>query len=279
MTFLNRLSDITRKKNSLLCVGLDPDTRKIPNSLKTEANPLLTFCSEIIESTQHAVAAFKINFAFFEAAGSHGWAQLEKILQVIPTNILKIADAKRGDIGSSSEMYARAILENLDFDAVTVSPYMGRDSVEPFLRWPEKGAFILCLTSNPGANDFQHFSNGVSTLFENVIEQTHIWNSTKNCGLVVGATHPKEARAIRIAAEGLPFLVPGVGTQGGDLESAVLNSTDAAGDLALFNSSRGIIYSSSSSDFASSAGKAAEHLRSEINRFRTLKSNENQQIE
>ena len=143
MTFLRRLSDVTRKQNSLLCVGLDPDTRRIPNSLKAEANPLLKFCSEIVESTKHATAAFKINFAFFEVAGSHGWAQLEKLLQLIPTSILTIADAKRGDIGSSSEMYARAILENLDFDAVTVSPYMGHDSVEPFLRWPEKGAFIL----------------------------------------------------------------------------------------------------------------------------------------
>ncbi|MCG8606219.1 orotidine-5'-phosphate decarboxylase [bacterium] len=268
MNFSDRLTETCQRQNSLLCIGLDPDVHKLPASLRAEPKPLFKFCAEIVESTKHTAAAYKPNLAFFEAEGSAGWAQLEKLLETIPSGILTIADGKRGDIGSSSEMYARSILRKLDCDAVTVNPYMGRDSVEPFLQWPEKGAFILCLTSNPGAQNFQHFNNGRQTLYENVIAQVQSWNSSRNCGLVVGATHPEEARAIRSTARHLPFLVPGVGTQGGDLDSAVRNATSDTGGMALFNSSRGIIYKSNGADFADAAAKAAEELRDQINQIR-----------
>lgn len=274
MNFRERLVSCTRQADSLLCVGLDPDLEKIPAQLKSDPDPLFKFCSEIIASTKEAAAAFKLNFAFFEAAGRQGWSALEKILELIPTTVLTIADAKRGDIGNTSEMYARAILERLGFDAVTVNPYMGRDSVEPFLQWPEKGAFILCLTSNPGARDFQYFSDGRQTLYQKVIECVHGWNTGQNCGLVVGATQPDELRSIRRAAPKLPFLIPGLGTQGGDLESSVRDGVDANGELALFNVSRGIIYKSSGADFAEAARREAKRWRADINRLRKSKSQE-----
>ncbi len=271
MTFYQRIAQVTNNQNSLLCVGLDPDINRMPDSIRSHPDPQFKFCSEIIESTKHAAAAFKINFAFFEAEGSHGWASLEKLVEIIPSNILKLADAKRADIGNTSDMYARAILEKLNFDAVTVNPYLGKDSVAPFLQWPEKGAFILCLTSNPGAKDFQYFSNGSKTLFTQVLEQVQSWNIHQNCGLVVGATKPGELKSIRNAAPELPFLIPGLGAQGGDLKEAVLQGTDNAGQLALFNSSRSIIYKSSGNDFAEAAKREAELLRDEINRVRDEK--------
>ncbi|TDI92067.1 MAG: orotidine-5'-phosphate decarboxylase [Caldithrix sp.] len=269
MNFYQRFQQITREQNSLLCVGLDPDMRRLPESIKSDPDPLFKFCAEIIESTKHVAAAFKPNFAFFEAHGSKGWAALEKLVDLIPDNIMKLADAKRADIGSTSEMYARAIFEKLSFDAVTVNPYLGRDSVEPFLQWPEKGAFILGITSNPGSKDFQHLQVGSEPVYKIVIRQvTENWNTQNNCGLVVGATHPEELAEVRKLAPGIPFLIPGIGAQGGDLEQSVLNGTDESGGLALFNSSRGIIYKSSGSDFAEAAGREAELLNKQINEIR-----------
>lgn len=268
MNFLQRVIQITQRQNSLLCVGLDPDVKRLPGSLKSDPEPLFKFCSAIVASTQHAAAAFKINLAFFEAEGSKGWSQLEKLVGILPAGVLKIADAKRGDIGTSSEMYARAILERLVFDAVTVNPYLGRDSVEPFLNWPEKGAFVLGLTSNPGSRDFQYLASGSKKLYEAVIEKVLQWNARKNCGLVVGATHPEEMAAIRKAAPQLPFLIPGVGAQGGSLRDAVWHGTDDSGGLVLINSSRGIIYQSTGPDFADAAKAEAERLQNEINQLR-----------
>ncbi len=268
MNFTQRLLSCARQKDSWLCVGLDPHPERFPEKLKDDANALFTFCAEIVASTAGAAAAFKLNFAFFEAAGAAGWAVLEKLLKIIPSNVITIADAKRGDIGSSSEMYARAIFERLGFDAVTVNPFMGSDSVAPFLQRPAKGAFVLCLTSNPGARDFQYFSDGKNRLYQNVIAKVNDWNQKQNCGLVAGATQPAELRAIRAAAPNLPLLIPGVGTQGGDLKAAVLNGTDANGELALINVSRGIIYQSRGDDFAEAAGREAERLRGQINQIR-----------
>jgi orotidine-5'-phosphate decarboxylase len=272
MNFTQRLLETTHAQNSLLCVGLDPDLQKFPDVIKSDADPLFKFCSEIIASSQHAAAAFKLNFAFFEAEGSKGWTALERLMEIIPTNVLKIADAKRGDIGNTSEKYAQAILQKLGFDALTVNPYLGRDSVEPFLQWPEKGAFILCLTSNPGNRDFQYFGAGSKTLYSEVLEKVHTWNGKSNCGVVVGATRPEELKSIRNAAPDLPFLIPGIGTQGGDLRESVRSGTDAAGNLALFNVSRGIIYKSTDRDFAEAARKAAEILRDRINEIRNSKT-------
>lgn len=265
MNFSQHFLSCTRQQNSLLCVGLDPDPQRFSQKIKNDSDPLFKFCAAIIDCTKHAAAAFKFNFAFFEAEGSRGYEALEKLRQLIPSNVMTIADAKRGDIGSSSEMYARAILQRLNFDAVTVTPYMGKDSVAPFLQWPEKGAFILCLTSNPGARDFQYFSDGQKNLYEKVLENVTDWNGNQNCGLVVGATQPGELQGIRHAAPNLPFLIPGVGAQGGDLASAVRNGTDEAGEMALINVSRGIIYKSNGDDFAEAAGREAERLREQIN--------------
>lgn len=271
MNFLQRFLNITQAKNSLLCVGLDPDPDRMPAGLKLHADPLFEFCSEIVASTQHIAAAFKPNLAFFEAQGAKGWAALEKLLERIPPDTLTIADAKRGDIGTSSEMYAHAILERLGFDAVTVNPYLGQDSVAPFLQWPEKGAFVLCLTSNPGSQDFQFFSDGSQTLYARVLEKVQSWNRQQNCGLVVGATQPEELQTIRQAAPDLPFLIPGLGVQGGRLEATVRFGTNDSGQLALINSSRGIIYKSRGSDFAEAAAAEAENLRDQINRIRAAK--------
>lgn len=272
MNFNRRFKQITQTQNSLLCVGLDPDMHRLPESIKSAPDPLFKFCAEIIGSTKHAAAAFKPNFAFFEAQGSKGWAALEKIVEMIPQNIIKLADAKRADIGSTSEMYARAICEKLGFDAVTVNPYLGSDSVEPFLQWPEKGAFILGITSNPGCKDFQHLPAGSGPLYKTVIRQvTENWNNQENCGLVVGATHSEELAEVRKLAPEIPFLIPGIGAQGGDLEQSVLNGTDQSGGLALFNASRSIIYKSGGSDFAEAAGREAELLKNQINETRSRK--------
>lgn len=272
MNFSDLFSKITQKQDSLLCVGLDPDIRRLPDSIKSHPDPLYRFCAEIVRATKHAAAAYKLNFAFFEAEGSKGWAALEKLVDHIPSDVLKIADAKRGDIGTSSEMYAHAILEHLGFDAVTVNPYLGKDSIEPFLAWPEKGAFILCVSSNPGNRDFQYFNDGSKTLYIAVCKKVQTWSIHRNCGLVVGATQPEELQRVREAAIDLPFLVPGIGTQGGELQSAVWNATDASGNLALFNVSRGIIYDSSGEDFAEAARCQAEKLRDKINKIRKSKA-------
>ncbi|MFQ5677572.1 MAG: orotidine-5'-phosphate decarboxylase [bacterium] len=269
MTFLHRFQEVTEKQNSLLCIGLDPDRRRLPESIKSAPDPLFKFCSEIIESTKHAAAAFKPNFAFFEAEGSRGWAALEKLVEIIPDNIIKLADAKRGDIGSTSEMYARAILQTLGFDALTVNPYLGHDAVAPFLQWPEKGAIILGVTSNPGSKDFQHLQVEAGPVYKTVIrEVTQNWNSKQNCGLVVGATNPDELKEVRRLAPDLPFLIPGIGAQGGDLGASVEYGTDSSGGLALLAASRSIIYKSSGSDFAEAAGREAERLNHEINEIR-----------
>jgi len=271
MTFSERVKKITTTENKLLCIGLDPDLTKLPEIVKSDPNPLLSFCSEIIESTKAFAAAFKLNFAFFEAEGSRGWQALEKLVELIPLDILKIADAKRGDIGTSSEMYAKGILQTLNFDAVTVNPYMGRDSVAPFLQWPEKGAFVLGVTSNPGAKDFQHLLVDSQPMFQRVIQEVKNWNRQQNCGLVVGATRPREMQTVREMVPYFPFLIPGVGAQGGDLRSAVINGTDADGGMALINASRGIIYKSNGKDFAEAAGKEAEILHRQIDLFRKEK--------
>ncbi len=271
MTFIERLKEATQRQDSLLCVGLDPDRGRMPSALRSDPDALLRFCSEIVASTSGDVAAFKINFAFFEAEGAAGWRALERLVAEIPEGILKIADAKRADIGNTAQKYAEAILQRLDFDAVTVNPYLGGDAVSPFLQWPEKGAFVLAVTSNPGSRDFQHLTVGGKPLYTAVVEKVRSWNRHGNCGLVVGATHPAELQAVRKLAPELPFLVPGIGAQGGDLQQAVEHATDAAGGSALIAVSRSVLYNSTGSDFAEAAAREAARLRAEINRIRALK--------
>ncbi len=269
MTFSERLNETISATNSLLCVGLDPDPKRMPQMLQGEREATLVFCKEIVAATAGHAAAFKINFAFFESQGSAGWQMLERLTAALPGNVLKIADAKRADIGNTSEHYASAILERLDFDAVTVNPYLGFDSVSPFLARPEKGAFILCLTSNPGSRTFQHLSIQGRPLYKKVAQEVLKWDTNGNCGLVVGATQPDELESVRNMAPRLPFLIPGIGAQGGALEEAVRHGCDEKGESALLNASRSILYKSSGPDFAEAAAEEARSLNAHINQHRS----------
>ncbi len=266
MTFQEKLTSIIEKKQSLLCVGLDTDIEKIPDFLKSEPEPLFAFNKAIIEATAEFAAAFKVNTAFYEAYGAAGWSALEKTFACLPADTLKIADAKRGDIGNTAKMYAKAIFEKLNADAVTLNAYMGKDSATPFLEDPEKGVFFLCLTSNPGSGDFQYFYNGKHKLYEKIALTVNEWNVNSNCGLVVGATHPDELQNIRSIVPNLPFLIPGIGVQGGDLEKSVQYGLDKNGAGALFNSSRAIIYASGDNHFTGAASIAAQNTRDALNK-------------
>jgi len=269
MTFQEKLSSIIGEKDSLLCVGLDTDIAKIPDFLKNEPDPLFAFNKAIIKATAEYTAAFKVNTAFYEAYGAAGWNALEKTFAYLPADTIKIADAKRGDIGNTAKMYARAIFDELNADAVTLNAYMGKDSANPFLDDPERGVFFLCLTSNPGSRDFQYFNDGKHKLYEKIALTVNEWNVNSNCGLVVGATHPEELKNIRDLVPGLPFLIPGIGAQGGDLEKSVLFGTDDNGSGALFNSSRAIIYASGDNQYATAASIAAQKTRDALNNAKT----------
>ncbi len=268
MNFTTRLLESQKKSNSLLCIGLDTDVAKLPEFLKSHANPQAEFNRRIIEATSDIVCAFKINSAFYEAEAEQGWRALRETRNSIPTDVISIADAKRGDIGNSSERYANIFLKELKFDAVTVNAYMGKDSVAPFIQSGEQCAFILAVTSNAGAKDFQRLKVGRKFLYEKVIEISLKWNTKKNIGFVAGATRPNELRSIRKKAPAVPLLIPGVGAQGGSIESAVRYGCDKNGYLAIINASRSIIYASSAEDFAEAARAEAIKLREEINSWR-----------
>jgi orotidine-5'-phosphate decarboxylase len=263
MTFRDKLIEVSRRNQSLLCVGLDPD----PSLLR--GTPVVTFLQAIIEATQDIVCAYKPNLAFFEAMGTGGMLTLMEALRGVPVHVPVIADAKRSDIASTSRFYARALFEEYDFDAATVNPYLGGDSVEPFLEYGDKGVFVLCRTSNPGAEDIQNLrlSDG-RPLFEAVAELANRWNTQGNVGLVVGATWPAELERIRAICPELPILLPGVGAQGADLGSAMGAGLDAEGGGVIISSSRQVLYASSGDDFAEAARKVALGLRDEMNRQR-----------
>ena len=262
-TFREKLAEASQRNQSLLCVGLDPD----PAQLK--GTPVAAFVQAIIEATQDLVCAYKPNLAFFEALGSGGMQTLLEALRAVPAHIPVIADAKRGDIASTSRFYARALFEVYDFDAATVSPYLGHDSVEPFLEYGDRGVFLLCRTSNPGAADLQglRLEDG-RPLFQAVAELANRWNTRGNVGLVVGATWPQELERIRAICPDLPFLLPGVGGQGADINQALRAGLDAEGGGVIVSSSRQVLYASSGDDFAGAARKVALGLRDEINRHR-----------
>ena len=269
MTFNENLQKCIHERNSLVCVGLDVVPDRFPSKIRNEKDPVFAFNRAIIDATSDFVAAYKPNLAFYEALGTYGLEALQKTVEYIPDGILKIGDAKRGDIGSTAEKYAQALF-SVGFDAVTVNPYLGLDSVSPFIKDAEKGVFILCLTSNPSSKDFQYITYREQELYKIVAKKAVEWNQNGNIGLVVGATHPDELAAVRAAAEDLPFLIPGIGAQGGDLEGSVKAGAGKSGDLAVINSSRGIIYASKDDDFAEAAGNAAKKLRDSINRVRGL---------
>jgi orotidine-5'-phosphate decarboxylase len=268
MNFLEKIINAENKYNSLLCIGLDTDINKLPDCVKSFPNPILEFNSRIIEKTKDLVSAYKINIAFYESKGKTGWDTLEKTLELIPKDILTIADAKRGDIGNTSELYARTFFENMSFDSITVNPYLGYDSIQPFLNYKNKGVFVLALTSNKGSQDFQYLNIDGIPLYEKVVEKVNEWNANSNCAIVVGATHPDELKKLRAKAPDLPFLIPGIGAQGGDLELTVKYGCNKNKQLALINVSRGIIYSSLKNDFDIKAEEAALKYNEQINSFR-----------
>ena len=266
MNFNHKLASAAEKNHSLLCVGLDPDPCRMPPAIG-----VLDFNRAIIDATKGSVCAYKLNLAFYEALDG-GLDALKGTIEHIPDDIPAIGDAKRGDIGNTAKAYAAAIFDNLGFDAATVSPYLGFDSVEPFIEYRDRGVFILCRTSNAGAADFQSLpcrvGNTHRPLYQVVAMKAAQWNKHGNIGLVVGATCPEELKIIREAHPDMPLLIPGVGAQGGDLETSVRYGTDNAGEKAIISSSRGIIYASSGEDFAQAAGAAASSLCREINSYR-----------
>ncbi|MHA7129699.1 orotidine-5'-phosphate decarboxylase [Algoriphagus namhaensis] len=253
-----------QQKSSFLCVGLDPDLTKIPSHLLKEKDPIFSFCREIIEETADFAVAYKPNIAFFEALGAQGWETLAKVEELIPDEIFTIADAKRGDIGNTSKLYAKAFFETMNFDSITVAPYMGADSVSPFLEFQDKWVILLALTSNAGSADFQLIPdvNG-KPLYQSVLEKSQTWGSPENLMYVVGATRGELIGQVRKAAPEHFFLVPGVGAQGGSLAEVAKYGMNSTCGL-LVNSSRGIIYASQEEDFAQAARKEAKKLQDEM---------------
>lgn len=268
MSFLERLRSIQQSTDSRLCVGLDPDPARMPRHLLAQTpldDAVVQFNAAIIDATKDSACAYKMNLAFYEALGGAGHRTLERTLEHIPDDKVTIADGKRGDIGNSARMYGRAVFEQLDCDACTVAPYMGEDAIKPFLEYPGKAAFVLGRTSNPGSRDFQEKRVNGSPLYLEVAVRTMQWASETpgTAGLVVGATQPESIRELREACPDLPFLLPGVGAQGGDPVTAVTAGTKD-GALVLINSSRSILYASDGKHFAQAAGDAAEKLRRQL---------------
>lgn len=263
MTREQLVAEIKRKK-SFLCVGLDTDINKIPEHLKGLEDPVFEFNKAIIDATQDYCVAYKPNIAFYESLGEAGWRSLKKTLDYIPKNIFTIADAKRGDIGNTSKLYAKAFFDTQDFDSITVAPYMGEDSVTPFLEYPNKWVILLALTSNKGALNFQQqeLSSG-GKVFEKVLETSAKWGTPDNMMYVVGATRGEDIGEVRKHVPDHFFLVPGVGAQGGSLKDVVKYGINKDCGL-LVNSSRGIIFSSSGMDFAKSASNAAKDLQQQM---------------
>lgn len=266
-----QLFEQIKKKKSYLCIGLDTDIQKIPEHLRNAADPIFEFNKQIIDATHEYCVAYKPNIAFYEAQGSKGWESLQKTVDYIPKEIFTIADAKRGDIGNTSSLYARAFFEHLNFDAITVAPYMGEDSVKPFLEFKNKWVILLAHTSNPGSGDFQLMESKSTgrKLYEEVLIKSQSWGSSSQLMYVVGATHPEKIEGIRAMARDYFFLVPGIGVQGGDLEMVSKYGMNNQCGL-LVNSARGIIYASDQPDFAAEAKKESGKVQREMERYLEL---------
>jgi orotidine-5'-phosphate decarboxylase len=260
-----QLFDQIKKKSSYLCVGLDTDLEKIPKHLLSSADPIFEFNKQIIDATHEHCVAYKPNIAFYEALGAKGWESLKRTLDYIPKDIFTIADAKRGDIGNTSSLYAKAFFEAMDFDSITVAPYMGEDSVKPFLQFKDKWVILLAHTSNPGSSDFQLIESKVTgrKLYEEVLLKSQQWGTTDQLMYVVGATQAEKLESIRALAPEHFFLVPGVGAQGGDLEMVSKYGMNKDCGL-LVNSSRAIIYASGEKNFADVAKKEAMNMKAEM---------------
>jgi orotidine-5'-phosphate decarboxylase len=278
MSFIESLNAAWIKNNSLLCVGLDPDPAKFPAHLKSRPEAIFEFCARIADATADLVCCFKPQIAYFAAQRAEN--QLEALIAHIHAThpgIPVILDAKRGDIGSTAEQYAVEIFERYQADAITVNPYMGRDSVEPYLAYPDKGVILLCRTSNPGGSDLQFLNVGMADQPEKLYERVarlvaREWNANGQCALVVGATFPGEIARVREIVGDLPLLVPGIGAQGGDVQATVQAGRTASGCGLMINSSRAILYAGIADDtetgFADAARRVALETRDTINRYR-----------
>ena len=270
--FIQKLTEAITQNNSLLCVGLDPDLEKLPEHIKQGPDPLFTFNKAIIDATGDLVCAFKPNSAFYEAFGPDGIRQLKQTIDYIKQHyphVVTILDAKRADIGNTNNGYVQFIYDYLGFDSVTLHPYLGHEALQPFLERSDKGAIILCRTSNPGASEFQDLIVDGRPIYEHVAEAVKkTWNTHNNCLLVVGATYPAEMKTIRQLVGDMPFLVPGVGAQGGDIAAVMAAGVDSQGQGMMINSGRAIMYASSGKDFAEAARSEALKTRDEINKYR-----------
>jgi orotidine-5'-phosphate decarboxylase len=278
MRFTDRIEQASRDNNSLLCVGLDPDPARFPAHLAGRPDAIFEFCRAIVDATADLVCSFKPQIAHFAARRAE--AQLEQLIAYIHEchpGLPVILDAKRGDIGSTAELYAIEAFQRYGADAVTVNPYLGRDSVEPFMAWRERGVILLCRTSNPGGSDLQFLevegTNGKERLYERVARMVAgEWNQHGQCALVVGATYPQEIRRVRELVGEMPLLVPGVGAQGGDIEATVRAGRNSIGMGLMINSSRAILYAGTQVDggegYAEAARQVALQTRDEINRYR-----------
>ena len=262
--FRSKLLAAARRNRTWLCLGLDPDPALVPIELLEQPGWVETFNRGLVEATSDLVCAYKPNLAFYEALGLEGWEGLRRTLAAIPSDIPIIADGKRGDIGSTSAAYARALFEELQVDAATLAPYVGLDGLEPFLQYHDRGLLILCKTSNPGSADFQdlevHWRGQTMPLYQAVARRVVEWNSQGNCGLVVGATYPEQLGAVRTLAPDLPILIPGVGAQEGDLEAALQQGADLRGEMAIVNVSRGIAYADRGEGWREAARASAERI-------------------
>ncbi len=269
MNVTDRLKKVQEDTKSMICLGLDLDPKRIPSDYNGSLKSIFDFAHRIIDATSDMVCAYKPNMAFFESMGADGFSLLKLIIERIPDNIPVILDGKRNDIGNTASHYAKSAFEELGATWVTINPYMGYDSIRPFLEYKENGVFILCLTSNSGAKDFQMLNVDGKPLYQIVAEKVDFWNKEANCGLVVGATQPEELLAIRKIANDMPILIPGVGAQGGSLEMAVKNGTANFSKPAIINVSRSVLYASSGPDFAKKARAELQKLNDHITFFRT----------
>jgi len=260
-----RIAEVSRRNKSLLCVGLDTDPRRLPERIKAKPDPIYSFNCAVIEATLDLVCCYKPNAAFYEAQGAEGLHALVRTIRFINGRVPVILDIKRGDIGSTATQYARAAFEWFGADAVTVTPYLGLDSVAPFMEFPDRGIFVLCLTSNPGSADFQLLPNE-NPLYEQVAAKVRRWDKGKGClGLVVGATHPEKIARIREIAGELPFLLPGIGTQGGSLEAVSAAELPGQKLSVVVNASRSVIYArGEGNDFVVNIREAARELKERL---------------
>ena len=267
MHFMTALEAAWRQRNSLLCVGLDPDPARFPAHLQGRPEAILEFCTQIVDATADLVCCFKPQIAYFAARRAED--QLEALIEHIHARhpgIPVVLDAKRGDIGSTAEQYAVEAFERFKADAITVNPYMGRDSVDPYLAYPDKGVILLCRTSNPGGSDLQFLDVGGLRLYEHVARLVaEEWNASGNCGLVVGATFPAEIARVRALIGDMPLLVPGIGAQGGDIAATLAAGRSTHGAGLMINSSRAILYAGQDENFAAAARQAALDTRDAIN--------------